>query len=187
EGMHPTETLPTAAGQATVVAIQKATRALLIAVVVAVILTGALGFVTYRRIVTPLHALEHSVETIAKGDYAQTVPFTSATDETGALARSVEVLKGGAAAMEEQRWVKANAARLATALQRATTYAELGDRLFGSLVPALGGGVAALYVWDAIEKLLKLSASYGLSEGRDARRTFGLGEGLVGQCARDRQ
>ena len=187
EWMHHNEGLATAAGQATVIAIQKATRALLIAVVVAVVLTGALGLVTYRRIVTPLHALQHSVETIAKGDYDQAVPFTSATDETGALARSVEVLKGGASAMEEQRWVKANAARIAAELQRATTYAELGDRLFANLVPALGGGVAALYVWDAIEKLMKLSASYGLGEGRDARRTFGLGEGLVGQCARDRQ
>jgi signal transduction histidine kinase/DNA-binding response OmpR family regulator/HPt (histidine-containing phosphotransfer) domain-containing protein/CHASE3 domain sensor protein len=187
EWMRHNEELATQAGQATVVAIQKATRALLIAVVVAVILTGALGFITYRRIVTPLHALEHSVETIAKGDYAQSVPFTSATDETGALARSVEVLKDGAAAMEEQRWVKANAAGIAAQLQRATTYAELGDHLFASLVPALGGGVAALYVWDAIEKLMKLSASYGLGEGKDARRTFGLGEGLVGQCARDRQ
>jgi signal transduction histidine kinase/DNA-binding response OmpR family regulator/HPt (histidine-containing phosphotransfer) domain-containing protein/HAMP domain-containing protein len=187
EWLHYNEGLATQAGAATVVTIQKATRALLIAVVVALALSGALGFLTYRRIVRPLHALGRSVESIAQGHFDQPVPFTGAADETGTLARSVEVLKGGAQAMEEQRWVKATAAGLAADLQRATTFAELGDRLLSGLVPALGGGVAALYTFDTVEQMLKLTAGYGLPEGKDARRAFGLGEGLVGQCARDRQ
>jgi signal transduction histidine kinase/DNA-binding response OmpR family regulator/HPt (histidine-containing phosphotransfer) domain-containing protein/HAMP domain-containing protein len=187
EWLQHNEALASEAGAAAVVTIQKATRALLIAVVVALALSGALGFATYRRIVRPLHALGQSVESIAKGDFDQEVPFTREADETGALARSVDILKGGAAAMEEQRWVKANAARIAADLQRATTFAELGDLLLSGLVPALGGGVAALYAFDAVEHTVKLTASYGLGEGKDACRTFGLGEGLVGQCARDRQ
>ena len=40
------------------------------------------------------------------------MPFVSATDETGGLARSIDVLKQGAAAMDEQRWVKSNVSRL---------------------------------------------------------------------------
>ena len=49
----------------------------------------------------------------------QAVPFTKAADETGELARSIDVLKQGAAAMEEQRWVKANTATLTGELQGA--------------------------------------------------------------------
>jgi signal transduction histidine kinase/CheY-like chemotaxis protein/CHASE3 domain sensor protein len=181
------EDLAARAGATAVDTIQRASRALLIAVLVALMLSGALGLVTYRRIVRPLQALQRSVESIAKGDFDQAVPFTRESDETGALARSVEILKGGAAAMEEQRWVKAGAAQIAADLQRATTFEDLGDRLLAGLVPALGGGIAALYVFDAVESLMKLTASYGLGEGRDARRTFAIGEGLVGQCARDRR
>ena len=36
-------------------------------------LSALLGFVTYRRIVGPVHGLQRSVESIAKGDYAAAV------------------------------------------------------------------------------------------------------------------
>jgi signal transduction histidine kinase/CheY-like chemotaxis protein/HPt (histidine-containing phosphotransfer) domain-containing protein/CHASE3 domain sensor protein len=181
------EELASQAGAAAVVTIQRASRALLVAVLVALILSGVLGLVTYRRIVRPLQALQQSVEAIAKGEFDQQVPFTAATDETGALARSVDVLKVGAAGMEEQRWVKANAARIAADLQNATTFTELGQRLLSGLVPALGGGVAGLYAFDASEQRATLIAGYGREQTQDVPRTFALGEGLVGQCAQDRE
>ena len=187
EWLHHNEELATRAGQATVVTIQHATRALLIAVLVTLGLSGLLGFVTYRRIVKPLHGLQRSVESIAKGEYAREVPFTKATDETGALARAVDVLKGGAAAMEEQRWIKTHAARIAADLQRATTFSELGQHLVAGLVPALGGGVAALYRFDTAEQRLTPIADYGVGDEKHIGRTFALGEGLPGQCARDRR
>jgi signal transduction histidine kinase/CheY-like chemotaxis protein/CHASE3 domain sensor protein len=186
EWLEHNETIAKEAGQGTVTTIHRATRALSVAVVMALAVTGLLGFFTYRRIVRPLHGLQRSVEAIAKGDYAQMVPFTGETDETGSLARSVDVLKGGAAAMEEQRWINGHAARLASELQGATTFPELGQRLLSGLVPALGGGVAALYVLDASAQRLKTVAEYGLGDAREAR-TFGIGEGLPGQCVRDRR
>jgi signal transduction histidine kinase len=67
---------------------------MLIASVVAVLLTSLMGVLTLRRIVKPIQALDSSVKTIAGGDYAKEVPFTQATDETGGLARSIDVLAG---------------------------------------------------------------------------------------------
>ncbi len=185
--MRHNEEVAKAAGEATVLTIQKARRALLGAVVLAIALSASVGFVTYRRIVRPVQGLQRSVESIAKGEFDQEVPFTRQADETGALARSVEILKGGAAAMEEQRWIKAHAARIAAELQSATTFAELGQRVVSGLVPALGGGVAGLYAFDAPTQRVTLIASYGLGEGKEARDAFALGDGLVGQCARDRR
>ena len=184
---HHNQAIAKEAGDATIVTIQRASRALLLAVLLALALSATLGLVTYRRIVRPLHGLQTSVETIAKGDFAQAVPFTHEVDETGSLARSVEVLKRGAASMEEQRWIKTNAARISAELQSATTFADLGQRVLSGLVPALGGGVAAVYRVDAAEQRVKLIASYGLGERQAARPSFALGDGLIGQCARDRQ
>src|SRR4030095_158076 len=99
-----------AAGQEAVTAIEEARRNGFLVTIIALLLTGVLGFLTLRRIIVPIRALDTSVKTIAAGDYAQKVPFTTAHDETGGLARSIEILKQGAAAMEEQRWVNANAA-----------------------------------------------------------------------------
>ena len=62
-----------------------------------------------------------SVNTIAGGDYAKPVPFVDATDETGGLARSIDVLQQGAALMDEQRWVKTHVSRVMGELQAAAS------------------------------------------------------------------
>jgi signal transduction histidine kinase/DNA-binding response OmpR family regulator/HPt (histidine-containing phosphotransfer) domain-containing protein/CHASE3 domain sensor protein len=181
------ETVATDAGQAALHAIGSAQLNLLIAVGCALTLSGILGFVTFRRIVTPIRALQTSVKSIAGGDYAKEVPFTKATDETGALARSVDVLKQGAAAMEEQRWVKSNVAKLTGDLQGATSLAEFGQRLISGLAPVLGGGVAGFYSLETNPDRLGRIASYGLADDSQAADSFRLGEGLVGECGRQRK
>ena len=153
----------------------------------ALVVTGLLGFFTFRRIVRPIQGLETSVKTIAAGDYSKAVPFTSATDETGGLARSIDVLKKGASAMEEQRWVKSNAANLTAELQAAGTLAEFGEKLISGLVPLMGGGVAGLYVHEEGANRLRRIAAYGLSSSAALAESFGLGENLVGQCAQERK
>jgi PAS domain S-box-containing protein len=186
EWIHYNKDLGTAAAAAAIAAID-GTRSQILAVDLAALgLTALVGFLTFRRIVTPIQALERSVKTVAAGDYTQSVPFTDAPDETGGLARSVEVLKQGAAAIDEQRWVKSSASVVVGELQGTISLADFGNRFLAGLVPLLGGGVAALYVLEEGTGRLRRSAAYGMAPGADAVSTFGTGEGLVGQCARDR-
>ncbi len=153
----------------------------------AILLTGLLGFLTFRRIVKPIQALDASVRAIAAGEYDKEVPFTSATDETGGLARSVDVLKQGAVAMDEQRWVKANVSRVTGALQGAASLAEFGRRLLSDLVPMLGGGAAGFYVLDESHSELRRVATYGIADVSDIPTVIRFGVGLVGQCAQERR
>jgi PAS domain S-box-containing protein len=95
------ESLATTAGRASLQSIGEFRWKMLLANSAAVLVTAVLGFLTFRRIVKPIQALETSVKTIAAGDYAKQVPFTDAVDETGGLARSVDVLKKGAAKTHE--------------------------------------------------------------------------------------
>jgi len=173
------------AGNSSLSALLDAQRNLLIVVGLVLVISGIGGIVTFRRIVHPIRGLQLAVEAIAEGDYARAIPFTESADETGALARAVEVLKHGAAALAEERWVKANIAKLTGALQGATSREDFATRLVTGLVPALGGGVAAFYVLDNEQNRLHRVASYGLAEGGGAEWVQ-LGEGLAGQCARDR-
>src|SRR5581483_6337766 len=110
-------------------AIEQTRSQMLAADLSALLLTALLGFLTFRRIVNPIQGLNSAVTTIAAGNYGQSVPFTTATDETGGLARSIEVLKQGAAAIDEQRWVKSSAGRVIGELQDARSLTEFGDRL----------------------------------------------------------
>ena len=176
-----------AAASESIAVINRFRRDMLIANSAAFVLTLLLGFLTLRRIVTPIRALESSVKTIAEGDYAKAVPFVRATDETGELARSIDILKQGAAAMDEQRWVKANVSRITRVLQGASSLPEFGQRLLSDLVPMLGGGVAGFYWLDDKSNQLRRVAAYGVSDGADSAGPIQLGEGLVGQCAHERK
>ena len=177
----------TAAGKESIASVERFQRHMLVANAAALLLASLLGFVTFRRIVTPIQALEASVKTIAAGDYQRAVPFVGATDETGGLARSIDVLKQGAAAMDQQRWVKSNISRLTGELQGAASLAEFGDRLLSGLVPMVGGGIAGFYVFDEKTRGLQRVSVYGLADASDAASSVRLGEGLVGQCAHERR
>ena len=177
----------TAAGQESIAGVERFQRNMLVANTTALLLASLLGVVTFRRIVTPIQALEASVKTIAAGDYQRAVPFVGATDETGGLARSIDVLKQGAAAMDQQRWVKSNISRLTGELQGAASLAEFGDRLLSGLVPMVGGGIAGFYVFDDKAGGLQRVSAYGLTDASDAASSVRIGEGLVGQCAHERR
>jgi len=186
EWIQHNERLAEDASKAAFAAIHSSQRNILSAIALAVALSGWLGLRTFRRIVHPIQELEASVEAIAGGDYSKAVPFTRAVDETGALARSVDVLKQGAAAMSEQRWVKTNASQITGRLQGAVSLADFSQRLVSGLVPMVGGGVAGFYLNEGDSECLRRMATYGLAEDGALTGTFRLGEGLVGQCARDR-
>jgi two-component system sensor histidine kinase/response regulator len=181
------ESLAMNAGKATVGGIRDVEHRMLIANTIAILLTIVLGLFTFRRIVKPIRALEQSVKAIADGRYEQKVPYTSATDETGGLARSVDVLKTGACAMEQQRWMKATAAKITGELQGAASVEEFAQRLLSNLIPALGGGVAAFYLVDEKTCALRRVAGYGLPDTAGGQQVFQLGEGLVGQCGQERK
>jgi signal transduction histidine kinase/CheY-like chemotaxis protein/HAMP domain-containing protein len=181
------EQAATAAGRESIAVVERFQRNLLVADALALLVTGVLGFLTLRRIVKPIRALERSVKAIAAGEYAKPVPFVGAPDETGGLARSIDVLKQGAAAMDEQRWVKTNVSRLTGQLQGAASLEEFGRRLLSELVPILGGGVAGFYVVDDHAEQLRRVAAYGLADSSGAAGAIRFGEGLVGQCAQERK
>jgi signal transduction histidine kinase/CheY-like chemotaxis protein/HPt (histidine-containing phosphotransfer) domain-containing protein/CHASE3 domain sensor protein len=180
------EDLAEVAGQANLSAIEKSERNLVIVIVLIILLSVGPGYQTFHKIVRPIRGLQTSVESIAAGNYQQAVPFTQATDETGGLARSIDVLKQGAAAMEEQRWIKTNVARLTAVLPGAESLTEFGERLLSGLLPLLGGGVAGFYVLEIEPKRLRRIASYGFPDGAAFTEFFGIGEGLSGECARQR-
>ena len=181
------EELADSASRTVVESITAARWRMLAANVAAILLTCVLGFLTFLRIVKPIQGLDASVRAIAAGEYDKEVPFTRATDETGGLARSVDVLKRGAVAMDEQRWVKANVSRVTGALQSAASLAEFGQRLLSDLVPMLGGGVAGFYVLDESASGLRRVATYGMEDVFEIPTVIRLGESLVGQCAHERR
>ena len=172
------------AGQRAVLAIGESERHLLMATLIAVLLSGVLGYTSFRRIVYPIRGLQASVKSIADGNYLEAVPYTKSSDETGELARSIAVLKDGAAQTADQRWIKANVAKITSTLPLTESLSDFGDRLLPALVPTLGCAAAVFYVMDKGGSFLQRVATFGLAEPERSPEVVAVGQGLVGECAR---
>lgn len=83
---------------------------------VALALAGAIAFLTQRSITRPIGTLTGALNRMAVGDLAIVVPEVDRADETGRIARAVEVLR--AAAAERNRLEAAQAAERASREQR---------------------------------------------------------------------
>lgn len=82
---------------------------------------------------------------------------------------------------------RARVAKIAAELQQADSFESLAKTFFSRTVEMIGAHYGTLYVWDEDTHRLAQVGAYGAQKSDAQPRSFGLGDGLVGQCAQDRQ
>jgi PAS domain S-box-containing protein len=140
---------------------------------------GVLIGITINR---PNDRLRASVEKLAEGDVAATIPHTDYPNEIGIMARAIQVLQGIYRKAEDTRWIKTHSAEIGAALQRTEDFQSLAQTAVSRIAPVINAGHGAVYVMDG-ERRLSLFGSYGYRERKHLNNSFMLGEGLVGQAA----
>ncbi|MBF0130081.1 MAG: MCP four helix bundle domain-containing protein, partial [Alphaproteobacteria bacterium] len=151
-------------------------------------LAASLGFglIVSASIRRPLHDLRTCVEDMAAGRIDIVVPHTGQRNEIGVMANSIRVLQRGAQALDIQRGIKLSLEEIDHALQSASSFEQFADTLSAKLAPVLGLVYGALYVAEADGTTLRRVGGYGCDDSVHTDR-FALGQGLVGQAARDRR
>ncbi|BAE52950.1 response regulator [Paramagnetospirillum magneticum] len=134
----------------------------------------------------PATRVRDVVEKLVGGQLDQAVPHTDYPNEIGALARSIDVLRGEALQMESQRWVKTHLANLSAELQAATTMAGLAQTFLSVMAPLLKVGHGVFYIHEEEAGRLRLLGGYAFRQRKTLDQTFAMGEGLIGQCALER-
>ena len=158
------------------------TVALLLLGVAAGMGAGVLLSISVQR---PSERLRLSVEKLAQGELETRVPHTEFENEVGALARSVSVLQQGAAHADVLSWSKTQANLISANVQAIERVNEFGDTLLAQLTPLLQAQLSLLYVFDKETEKYRCQGAYGLSMDAAQMPAIALGEGLLGQCARD--
>jgi len=89
----------------------------------------------------------------------------------------------------EQDWLKTNLARFSRTLQGQRDLAAVSRLILSDLAPLVHAQQGLFYVVDSAgeEPVLSLLASYAHNDPELTTNRFRLGEGLIGQCARDRR
>ena len=90
----------------------------------------------------------------------------------------------------EQDWLKTNLAKFSRMLQGQKDLLTVGRLILSELAPVVSAQQGVFYMMDSgkeDEPYLKLLASYAHSERKNVDNRFKLGEGLVGQCALEKE
>jgi two-component system, sensor histidine kinase and response regulator len=147
----------------------------------------ALAWLVTKSIRNPLERVRQAVDQLAAGQLDQPIPHVDMNNETGDLARAIATLQIESRQLELQRRVKAQVSLLQTDLQLAETPTELAQAFFGRIAPPLGACQGALYSLHQGSASLHLVGGYANDPKYPLAEEVALGEGLLGQCALDRQ
>ena len=152
------------------------------------VLAGLLAlWLSGRLIVQPVRELTGLMTRLSEQDHAIVVPQQQRRDEIGAMARALEVFKQTATRTYLQNWNKTAINEVAAALQRCADAREFADTFCAELSPRLQAGLGLFFHFDEDSSQLELSGSYGFRQRRHLETRYAPGEGITGQCARERK
>jgi signal transduction histidine kinase/CheY-like chemotaxis protein/HAMP domain-containing protein len=91
----------------------------------------------------------------------------------------------------EQDWLKTNLERFTRMLQGQRDLATVSNMILSELAPLVSAQHGVFYTLASVEDdddpVLRYEAGYGFKERKHLATTFRLGEGLVGQCAKEKK
>jgi len=144
------------------------------------------------NLTTQVRAIAEVATAVTQGDLTRSITV-EALGEVAALKDTINEmirnLKDTTQVNTEQDWLKTNLAKFSRMLQGQKDLVAVGHLILSELAPVVGVQQAEFYVLDAPSETptLRLMASYA-SEGHQAHgKEVRLGEGLVGQCAVEKQ
>jgi HAMP domain-containing protein/signal transduction histidine kinase/CheY-like chemotaxis protein len=144
------------------------------------------------NLTTQMRAIAEVATAVIKGDLTRSITVV-AQGEVAALKDTINEmirnLRDTTQKNTEQDWLKGNLAKFSRMLQGQRDLTNVGRMILSELCPVVTAQHAEFYMFEAErdEPQLTLLASYA-SEGREALgKRVGLGQGLVGQCAQEKQ
>jgi HAMP domain-containing protein/CheY-like chemotaxis protein/signal transduction histidine kinase len=150
------------------------------------------------NLTTQVRALAEVATAVTKGDLTRSISV-AAQGEVAALKDNINEmirnLKDTTLKNSEQDWLKTNLAKFSRMLQGQKDLLAVGKLILSELAPVVSAQQAVFYTLEASkddvtstskeDTRLKLLASYAYTHG--GRSEFRLGEGLVGQCAVEKE
>jgi hypothetical protein len=157
------------------------------------LLLALIGYLLTRNISEPLRNFSSAAEKITDGDLSVSLPDNVSQDEIGVLTRTfnqmVANLRDTKQRNKEQNWLKSNLAELSQMLQGQRNLETVARLILSNLAPLVEAQHGVFYVMDSEGEnlVLKLYSSYAYNQRKNLANQFRLGEGLVGQCALEKQ
>ena len=139
-----------------------------------------------------VRAIADVATAVTKGDLTQSIDV-QARGEVAELKDNINqmilTLAETTRVNEEQDWLKTNLTRFTRMLQGQRNLSAVADQVLTELAPTVGAQFGAFYMARKGKEgtLLQLFATYAYTERKHLAHEYKLGEGLVGQAAREQK
>jgi HAMP domain-containing protein/signal transduction histidine kinase/CheY-like chemotaxis protein len=147
-----------------------------------------------QNLTVQVRSISEVASAVTKGDLTRTIRV-DAKGELEALKDTINQmianLKGTTLRNHEQDWLKSNLAKFAQMLQGQRDRNAVANKVLSELAELVNARYGAFYILEqpeaADEPKLKLFAGYAQKSRKLIDQEFSLNEGLVGQCATDKE
>jgi HAMP domain-containing protein/signal transduction histidine kinase/DNA-binding response OmpR family regulator len=147
-----------------------------------------------QNLTVQVRSISEVASAVTKGDLTRTIRV-DAKGELEALKDTINQmianLKGTTLRNHEQDWLKSNLAKFAQMLQGQRDRNAVANKVLSELAELVNARYGAFYILEqrefADEPTLKLFAGYAQKSRKLINQEFELSEGLVGQCAKDKE
>ncbi|MCC6492617.1 MAG: response regulator, partial [Pirellulales bacterium] len=144
------------------------------------------------NLTTQVRAIAEVATAVTKGDLTRSIKV-EAQGEVALLKDNINEmivnLKDTTLKNSEQDWLKTNLAKFSRMLQGQKDMLTVGRLILSELAPVVSAQHAVFYTFDNSREpaCLKLLASYAYEHPSEVGKQLDLGQGLVGQCALEKQ
>jgi len=154
-------------------------------------LTGNVNLLA-ANLTNQVRAIAEVATAVTKGDLTRSIQV-EARGEVAELKDNINTmidnLRGTTDRNQEQDWLKTNLAKFTRMLQGQRDLVTVGKLLLSELAPLVNAQQGAMYqmLTEVADSSPALSLLAGYAVGDDQSRRIEVGQGLVGQCALDKQ
>ena len=144
------------------------------------------------NLTTQVRAIAEVATAVTKGDLTRSITVEAAGEVAELkdnINRMIGTLKVTTGKTTEQDWLKSNLAKFTRMLQGQRDLMTVAKSILSELSPLIGAQHAVFCSAgsDGDGQALKLLASYAYKERKTVSSQFKVGEGLIGQCALEKQ
>jgi HAMP domain-containing protein/signal transduction histidine kinase/CheY-like chemotaxis protein len=144
------------------------------------------------NLTTQVRAIFEVATAVIHGDLTRTITVAARGEVLGlkdTINQMIANLRDTTRTNKEQDWLKTNLAKFFGVMQGQRSLQALTDQIMSELTPVVGAQHGAFYLTEeeGDERTLALTSSYAYRKRRELSNRFRMGEGLVGQCARERK
>jgi HAMP domain-containing protein/signal transduction histidine kinase/DNA-binding response OmpR family regulator len=144
------------------------------------------------NLTTQVRAIAEVATAVTKGDLTRSIAV-QAEGEVASLKDNINEMIVNLAATtrknNEQDWLKTNIAKFTGMMQGQRDLLAVAQLLLSELTPLIGAQHGTFYIAETGHETpeLKLLAGYGIDPDDETPRHFKVGQGLLGQCALEKQ